>query len=74
MTDSLRPYRNIAEFVFQYGMMFHDLRCFSTFIRAIHVPLERTAEIKEDLYGQIVNEGTIVEACNQVAKRVEPVN
>ena len=39
-----------------------------------HVPLERTAEILEDLYGQTVSEGTIVEACNQVAKQVEPVN
>lgn len=38
-----------------------------------HVPLERTAEIIEDLYGQLVSEGTIVEACNQVAKQVEPV-
>ena len=39
-----------------------------------HVPLERTAEILEDLYGQMVSEGTIVEACNQLAKQVEPVN
>ena len=39
-----------------------------------HVPLERTAEIIEDLYDQTVSEGTIVEACAQVAKRVEPVN
>lgn len=39
-----------------------------------HVPLERTAEILEDLYDQVVSEGTIVEACNQVAKQVEPVN
>jgi transposase len=39
-----------------------------------HVPLERTSEILEDLYDQVVSEGTIVEACNQVAKRVEPVN
>jgi transposase len=38
------------------------------------VPLERTAEIIEDLYGQSVNEGAIVEACNQVTKQVEPVN
>ena len=38
-----------------------------------HVPLERTAEILEDLYGQSVSEGTIVEACNQVAQCVEPV-
>jgi transposase len=38
------------------------------------VPLERTAEIIEDLYGQVMSEATIVEACNQVAKRVESVN
>ncbi len=38
-----------------------------------HVPLERTAEILEDLYDQSVSEGTIVAACNQVAERVEPV-
>lgn len=38
-----------------------------------HVPLERTAEIIEDLYGQTVSEGTIVEACNQMAQQVEPV-
>lgn len=39
-----------------------------------HVPLERTTEILEDLYGQMVSEGTIVEACNQMAEQVEPVN
>jgi transposase len=39
-----------------------------------HVPLERTAEIIEDLYDQAVSEGTIVEACAQVAKQVGPVN
>ena len=39
-----------------------------------HVPLERTAEIIADLYDQTVSEGTIVEACNQVAKQVRPVN
>jgi len=39
-----------------------------------HVPLERTAEIIEDLYDQTVSEGTIVEACNQVVKQVAPVN
>jgi transposase len=38
-----------------------------------HVPLERTAEILADLYNQWISEGTIVEACNQVAQRVEPV-
>ena len=37
------------------------------------VPLERTAEIIEDLYGQRVSEGTIVEACNTLAQQVQPV-
>lgn len=39
-----------------------------------HVPLERTAEIIADLYDQTVSEGTIVEACAQVAEQVGPVN
>lgn len=38
-----------------------------------HVPLERTAEILEDLHGQCVSEGTIVAACSQMAQQVEPV-
>lgn len=38
-----------------------------------HIPLERTAEIIEDLYGQSISEGTIVEACNQMSQQVEPV-
>ena len=38
------------------------------------VPLERTAEIIEDFYGQRVSEGTIVEACNEAARQVEPVH
>jgi len=38
-----------------------------------HIPLERTAEIIEDLYGQSVSEGTIVEACNQMSQQVETV-
>jgi len=37
------------------------------------VPLERTAEILEDFYGQTVSEGTIVEACQETAQQVEPV-
>jgi transposase len=37
------------------------------------VPLERTTEILEDLYGQTVSEGTIVEACYETAQQVEPV-
>lgn len=39
-----------------------------------HVPLERTTEILEDLYDQVVSEGTIVAACKQVAEQVAPVN
>ena len=38
-----------------------------------HISLERTAEIIEDLHGQSVSEGTIVEAYNQMATLVEPV-
>jgi transposase len=38
------------------------------------IPLERTAEIIADLYGQAISEGTIVEACNTVAQTVKPVN
>jgi transposase len=37
------------------------------------VPLGRTAEIIEDLYDQSVSEGTIVEACHETARQVEPV-
>ena len=35
MSDSLKLYRNIAEFVFKYGMRFHDMRCFATFLWAV---------------------------------------
>jgi len=37
------------------------------------VPLERTAEVLEDLYSQKVSEGTIVAACKETAQQVEPV-
>jgi transposase len=37
------------------------------------VPLERTAEILGDLYDQTVSEGTILEACHETARQVEPV-
>ena len=43
------------------------------FIQQDHIPLERTAEIIEDLYGQPISEGTIVEACNEMSHQVEPV-
>ena len=38
-----------------------------------HIPLERTVEILEDLYGQTVSEGTIVTACEEAAEQVEGV-
>jgi len=38
------------------------------------IPLERVSETFEDFYGQRLAEGTIVETCQEVAKRVEPVN
>jgi transposase len=37
------------------------------------VPLERTAEIMEDLYNQPVSEGTIVAACTETAQQVEAI-
>jgi transposase len=38
------------------------------------LPLERTSEVFETLYGQVVSEGTILEACQEVAEQVEPGN
>ncbi|MDR3576126.1 MAG: IS66 family transposase [Anaerolineaceae bacterium] len=38
------------------------------------IPLERVSETLGELYGQGVAEGTIVEACQEVAERVEIVN
>ncbi len=38
------------------------------------IPLERVSETLAEFYGQGMAEGTIVEACQEVAKRVEPVN
>ena len=38
------------------------------------LPLERTGEIFEELYGQALSEGTILEACQEVAEQVEPGN
>ena len=37
------------------------------------VPLERTAEIIEALYGQSISEASILEACVQTAQQVEPI-
>jgi transposase len=38
------------------------------------LPLERTGEVFEALYGQALTEGTILEACQEVAEQVEPGN
>jgi len=38
------------------------------------LPLERTCEALEDLYGHRLSEGTVVAACQEAAKRVEPGN
>ena len=38
------------------------------------LPLERTSEVFETLYGQVLSEGTILEACQEVAEQVEPGN
>jgi transposase len=55
----------------QYG---ERLKAQMVYLHQQHfVPLERTAEILEDLYGQRVSEGTIVEACNTVAQQIQPV-
>ena len=38
------------------------------------IPLERVSETLAEFYGQRVAEGTIVEACQEVAEKVKPVN
>jgi transposase len=39
-----------------------------------HIPLERTCEILDELYGSPFSEGTLVESCEQVAEAVTPVD
>ena len=38
------------------------------------IPLQRTRETLKDLYGQCVGEDTIMSACEELAKQVEPAN
>lgn len=38
------------------------------------LPLERTGEVLDALYGQALSEGIILEACQEVAEQVEPGN
>lgn len=55
----------------QYGQR---LKAQMVYFHEYHfVPLERTAEIIEDLYDQPVSEGTIVEASRETARQVAPV-
>ncbi len=56
----------------QYGPDFKALLVY--FNQKQFVPLERVAEICQDVLHQPVSEGTIVEACHQAAHLVEPVN
>jgi transposase len=56
----------------QYGSDFKALLVY--FNQKQFVPLERVAEICQDVINQSVGEGTIVAACHQAAHLVEPVN
>jgi len=38
------------------------------------IPLERTAELLDDLYGQGLSEGTLIAASAEMAEQVQPVN
>jgi len=56
----------------QYGPDFKALLVY--FNQKQFVPLERVAEICQDVINQPVSEGTIVAACHQAAHLIEPVN
>ena len=56
----------------QYGSRFKAQLVY--FNQYQFVPLERAVEIMEALYGHTVSEASIVEACTQVARQVEPIN
>ena len=56
----------------QYGSV---LKAQAVYFNQNHfIPLERTADIFNDLYGHSLSEGSIVTACQEVAQQVAPVN
>jgi len=56
----------------QYGA---EIKAQMVYFNHYHMlPLERTAEVFETLYGQTVSEGTIVEAGQEVSRQVSGVN
>ena len=56
----------------QYG---HELKAQMVYFNQYQMlPLERTAEVFESLYGQTISEGTIVEAAREVSGQVAEVN